>query len=151
MLPAVATLIERFSIVFLSGEDGPVATADGGVAQTATIELVLAVRDAVNELWTAHEVEIKRCCAPFMPQGLIAKQEVFGFALADALGRPILPGDKAMKVGQNGDNAVRWAEGSKDRTGKLTAARETARAAVRKARRAADKDAALEPGEVRAR
>jgi hypothetical protein len=132
--------------LFLSGEDGPVATADGGVAVEATIELVLAVRDAVDELWKAHEAEIKRICAPFMPQGLIAKQEVFGFALADALGRPILPGDKAMKVGQNGDNAVRFAEGAKDRVGKLTAAREAARAAVRKARRAAEKDKTLKKG-----
>ena len=81
-----------------------------------------------------------------MPKGLIAKQEVFGFALADALGRPVLPGDRAMKVGQSGDNAVRAAEGSKDRKGKVTAAREAAREAVRKARRAADKDAALEQG-----
>ena len=142
----VLMLVERFKRVFLSGEEGPVATADGGVRQTATIELVLAVRDAVNDLWTAHEAEIKRRCKPFMPQGLIAKQEVFGFALADALGRPILPGDKAMKVGQNGDNAVRSAEGSKDRKGKLTAAREAARAAVRKAQREAAKDAALEQG-----
>jgi hypothetical protein len=139
-------LVERFNHLFLSSEDGPVATGDGGVAVEASIELVLAVRDAINELWKAHTAEIKRTCAPFMPQGLIAKQEVFGFALADALGRPILPGDKAMKVGQYGDNAVRFAEGSKDRPGKLTAAREAARSAVRKARRAADKDKALEQG-----
>ena len=139
-------LVERFKLVFLSGEGGPVATADGGVRQQATFELVLAVRDAVNALWTAHETEIKRVCTPFMPQGLIAKQEVFGFALADALGRPILPGDKAMKVGQNGDNAVRSAEDAKDRQGKVVAAREAARGAVRKAQRAAAKDAALEPG-----
>lgn len=132
--------------VFLSGEDGPVATDDGGVAQKATIELVLAVRDAINALWRAHAAEIKRVCGPFMPEGLIAKQEVFGFALADALGRPVLPGDKAMKAGQSGDNAVRIAEGSGDRKGKLTTAREAARAAVRKAQRAADKDATLQSG-----
>ena len=125
-IPSLLSLLERFKSVFLTGEDGPVATNDGGVAKEATIELVLAVRDAVSDLWKAHEADIKRICAPFMPQNLIAKQEVFGFALADALGRPVLPGDKAMKVGQNGDNAVRWAEGSKDRTGKLTAARDTA-------------------------
>jgi len=145
-IPSAISLLERFKVVFLSGEDSPVATADGGVAQQATIALVLAVRDAVKELWEAHEADIKRVCGPFMPKGLLAKQEVFGFALADALGRPVLPGDRAMRVGQNGDNAVRVAEGSKDRTGKLTAARETARSAVRKAQRAADKDPALEPG-----
>lgn len=144
-IPSVLSLLERFKTVFTSGEDGPVATADGGVIHTATIKLVLAVRDAVDELWKALAMEIKRCCGAFMPQGLIAKQEVFGFALADALGRPVLPGDKAMRVGQSGDNAVRMAEGSKDRKGKLTAAREAARAAVRKAQRAAAKDAALEP------
>ena len=122
------------------------ATSDGGVATEATIELILAVRDAVDDLWKAHAAEIKQRCGPSMPEGLIAKQEVFGFALADAVGRPRLPGDRAMRVGQNGDNAVRSAEGSKDRKGKLTAAREAARAAVRKAQRAAAKDAALEPG-----
>ena len=145
-MPSLLKLVERFKLVFLSGGDGPVATADGGVASEATFELVLAVRDAINALWEAHEQEIKRHCAPAMPKGLIAKQEVFGFALADALGRPVLPGDRAMKVGQNGDNAVRAAEGSKDRKGKVTAAREAAREAVRKARRAADKDPTLEQG-----
>ena len=145
-IPQLLYLIQRFRNVFLSGEDGPVVSTDGGVASTATIELVLAVRDAVAELWRTHEAEIKRRCAPSMPQGLLAKQEVFGFALADALGRPRLPGERAMKVGQNGDNAVRWAEGSKDRKGKLPTARETAASDVRKARRAADKDPALQQG-----
>ena len=143
-IPQLQNLIERFRKVLLSGGNGPVASADGGVATGATVELVLAIRDAVADLWKAHEVEIKQRCGPWMPQGLIAKQEVFGFALADALGRPLLPGDRAMQVGQNGDNAVRWAEGSKDRKGKLTLAREAASAAVRKARRAAAKDASLE-------
>ena len=61
----VLLLLERFKHVFLSGTDGPVATGDGGLRQTATIELVLAVRDAVNNLWKAHEADIKRICAPF--------------------------------------------------------------------------------------
>ena len=64
----------------------------------------------------------------------------------DALGRPRLPGDRAMRVGQNGDNAVRWAEGAGDRKGKLVAARETATSDVRKARRVADRDPALQQG-----
>ena len=41
-----------------------------------------------------------------MPERLIDRQEVFAFALADALGRPLLPHDAARDVGQNGDNAV---------------------------------------------
>ena len=142
-LPSADLLVQRCKRVFLSSDDGPVASADGGVAVVTTIALVLAVRDAVDTLWKAYSVEIKRRCATSMPQGLIAKQEVFGFALADALGRPILPGERAMKVGQNGDNAVRMAEGAKDRTGQLTDAREAARASVRKAKRAAAKDSAL--------
>ena len=145
-IPPLLILLERFRILFLSSKDGPVASEDGGVATEATIELVLAVRDAVVKLWKAHEAEIKQRCGPSMPKGLIAKQEVFGFALADVLGRPLLPGDRAMRIGQNGDNAIRWAEGSKDRTGKLVLAREAATAAVRKARRAAEKDSSLESG-----
>ena len=31
----------------------------------------------------------------------------FGFLLADALGRPLLPHEEAMAVGQSGDNALR--------------------------------------------
>ena len=143
-IPPLQILLKRFRNLFLSGRDGPVASDDGGVATRATIELVLAVRDAVVELWKAHEVEIKQRCGPSMPKGLIAKQEVFGFALADSLGRPLLPGDRAMHVGQNGDNAIRWAEGSTDRKGKLVLAREATTAAVRKARRAAEKDSSLE-------
>jgi hypothetical protein len=149
-MPSLLELVERFKNVFLSAEDGPVATAGGGLADKATYELVLAVRDAIDDLWESHEAEIKHRCAPAMPLGLIAKQEVFGFALADALGRPVLPGDRAMKVGQSGDNAVRAAEGSKDRKGKVTAARDAAVAAVRRARRAADKDATLEQGVAQA-
>ena len=76
-IPAVSVLVERFIHLFLTGEDGPVATADGGVAKAATIELVLAVRDAVDGLWKQHAAAIKQRCEPFMPQNLIAKQEVF--------------------------------------------------------------------------
>ena len=70
-IPPIQILIERFLKLFLSGENGPVATADGGVAREATIELVLAVRDAVAALWMVHEAEIKRRCAPSMPCGVI--------------------------------------------------------------------------------
>ena len=45
----------------------------------------------VKDLWSYHAAEIKRRCARSMPKGLIDRQEVFGFALADRLGRPLLP------------------------------------------------------------
>ena len=81
--------------------------------------------------------------------GLIDAQECCGFALADGLGRPLLPHDAARGVGQAGDNAIAGAMGSgrgeRRRKGRVEKARDTAREAVRVAKAAAARDPALLP------
>jgi len=91
----------------------------------------------------AHATEIKRLCGPAMPHGLIDQQEVFGFALADGLGRPLIPHDRARGVGSAGDDAIRNANRAKPKQGALRRAKEAKREAVRKATAAAHKDALL--------
>ena len=78
-----------------------------------------------------------------MPKGLLDQQEVFGFALADGVRRPLLPHDAARDVGQAGDDAIKSAKGTRKKPGPLTKAKEAAREALRKETRAAEKDAAL--------
>ena len=135
--------------MLLGAGDGPTASGDPPAASSATCGLVLAVKEVVDGLWEEHAAEIKRRCAPSMPKGLIDRQEVFGFVLADALGRPLLPPEEARNVGQAGDNAVAGALGSgrppNRRKGKLEKANDAAREALRKARVAAAKDVALQP------
>lgn len=108
----------------------------------------MCVDTAVRRLWSAHANAIKERCAAYMPKGLLDQQEVFGFALADGLGRDIIPGDRARSVGQAGDDAIKGAKGTAKKPGPLVRAREAAREAVRKATRAAEKDAALSSGIV---
>ena len=140
-----AALKERAESMFLRGESAPLASGHPPAAAEATYQLVIDVNTVVRELWSDHSDAIKRRCAPEMPKGLIAMQEVFGFVLADALGRPLLPADRAMRVGLSGDNALRSIMGAKSRKGQLPAARETAAEAVRKAKRVAQSDPSLLP------
>ena len=57
-----------------------------------------------------------------------------------------MPHGEARIVGQAGDDAMRNANGTKEKPGPLKRAREAAREAVRKATRAASKDEALISG-----
>ena len=133
--------------MFLTAEKGPVASTYSAAAASATINLCVSLDLVVKDLWSSHAAEIKRRCAPSMPQGLIDRQELFGFALADRLGRPLLPPEDARGVGQRGDNAVASAMGSglgaRRRAGKLEKAKSQARESLRAARAAAAKDGAL--------
>ena len=129
--------------VFLRTEDGPVASGDDPVASEPTLGYIMAVDPVVRDLWRDHASEIKRLCAPSMPKRLIDQQEVLGFALADGLGRPLLPHGEARTVGQAADDAMRNAKGTKAKPGPLTRAKEAAREAVRKATRKAEKDESL--------
>ena len=141
---SAAALQRRAEAMFLQGQTAPVASQHGQAAPKATFGLVAAVNKAARQLWAQHSAAIRERCAAHMPKGLIALQEVFGFLLADALGRPLLPGDKAMAVGQSGDNALRTLNGTKARKGLLPSARDAMAAAVRKAKRAAHADPAQE-------
>jgi len=132
--------------MFLTADEGPVASGRGEAASQATLRYIQAVDVAVRGLWTAHADAIKRRCAAYMPKGLLDQQEVFGFALADGLNRPLIPGDRARDVGQAGDDAMKGAKGTVKRPGPLVRAKEAAREAVRKATRAAEKDAELSGG-----
>ena len=143
-------LHERAARIVLGDGDVPKRSGDRPAALEATVAFVLAVKTAVSDLWKARMDEIKARCRPSLPPpGLIDEQEVFGYVLADALGRPLLPHEAARDVGQAGDNAVASANGSghgsRRRKGKLERARDTAREALRAAQRAADRDAALQP------
>ena len=133
--------MERAKSMLLGSGERPIASGDPPVASTATVGLVLSVKEIVDELWASHAAEIKRCCGPSMPKGLIDRQEVFGFVLCDALRREPLPFDAARDVGQAGDNAMAAALGSGKgihrRKGKLEKAREATREAMRKAKSAA--------------
>ena len=57
-------LKERFTWVFLQAEVGPVASIEGAAATMCTVGYVIAVWEAVKQLWKDHETEIKRRCAP---------------------------------------------------------------------------------------
>ena len=142
-----ANFKERLVAMFLTAEEGPVASRLAKAATVATVSYCLALDPIVRELWKDHATEIKRRCGPSMPKGLIDRQEVYGFALADGLGRPLLPHDAAGGVGQQGDNAVNGANGTgkgeRRRKGKLERAREAAREAVRAAKLAASEDPSL--------
>lgn len=106
----------------------------------------MAVDPVVRYFWRDNAPEIKRLCAPSMPKGLIDQQQVFGFALAYGLGRPLLPHSEARTVGQAGDGAIRNANGTRDKAGPLKRAKEAAREAVHKATAAGTRDAALASG-----
>ena len=103
---AAAKLKDRARRVALADGECPAETGDGPILRIMTIALILAVNDAVNELWKENANEIKKRCGPSMPKGLIDRQELFAFVLNDVLGRPLLPHDAAREVGQTGDNAV---------------------------------------------
>ena len=139
-------LRERAERMFLGDGEVPRASGHGAAAIAATVELILAANEAIQALWKAKQEEIRRRCAPSLPTGLIDRQEVFGYVLADALGRPLLPPDAARRIGQNGDNAVKGADGTRNKKGKLARAREAAAAALRSARRAAKEDSSKLPG-----
>ena len=134
--------------MFLTADEGPVPSGRGEAASKATLAYILAVDTAVRDLWLARAAEIKRRCASYMPKGLLDQQEVFGFALADGLGRPLIPGDRARDVGQAGDDAIKGVKGTAKKPGPLPRAKEAAREAMRKATKAAEKDAVLSGGIV---
>ena len=137
---------ERLMAMFLTAEEGPVASRHGAVAEQATLEYVIGMDKDVRVFWSRHADEVIRRCAPSMPKGLLDQQEVFGFALADGVGRPLLPHDAARGVGSAGDDALKSAKGTRKKPGpltRLTRAMEAAREAVRKETRAAEKGAAL--------
>ena len=134
---------ERLVAMFLTAEEGPVASHVDAVAEQATLEYVIGMDENVRDFWSHHADEVIRRCAPSMPKGLLDQQEVFGFALADGVGRPLLPHDAARGVGSAGDDALKSAKGTRKKPGPLTRAKEAAREAVRKETRAAEKDAAL--------
>jgi hypothetical protein len=136
-----STLKERAEAMFLADGDGPRASGRQAAALTVTYGLIIDVDAAARELWRERSEEIRQRCAPSMPKGLIALQEVVGFLVADALGRPILPFDAALAVGQQADTALRAATCTRsERKGKLVKAKEAKEAAVRKAKRAAELD-----------
>ena len=85
-----AALQERGMAMFLGEGARPRASGDTRKASAATLELILAVSFASEQLWKEREEEIKRACAPSLPTGLIDGQEVFGYLLADVLRRPLL-------------------------------------------------------------
>ena len=140
---------ERFTKMFLTLEEGPVATNSGPAAHEATVEYTLDVYDAMNTFWNANKAEIKRRCGPSMPKGLIDGQECFAFAVNDGLGRPLLPHDAARGVGQTGYNIVAAARGSgkppNRRKGSIEKARDAAREGAREAARQAREAAASDP------
>ena len=103
---AAAALAERAERMFLLGAEAPVASGGDAVAKTATYGLILAAVEAVEALWKQRGDEIRQRCAPTLPTGLIDKQEMLGYVLADALGRPLLPPEAARPVGRNGGNAA---------------------------------------------
>ena len=98
---AAAKLKDRARRVALADGECPAETGDGPILRIMTIALILAVNDAVNELWKENADEIKKRCGPSMPKGLIDRQELFAFVLNDVLGRPLLPHDAAREVGQS--------------------------------------------------
>jgi hypothetical protein len=106
---------ERLMKMFLTAEEGPVASRHDAVTEQATLEYVIGMDKDVRAFWTAHADEVIRRCAPSMPKGLLDQQEVFGFALADGVGRPLLPHDAARAVGSAGDDALKSAKGGAER------------------------------------
>ena len=129
--------------MFLTASEGPVASNGGLALNSGTLRYIFDLDTAVRDLWSSHAEEIKQRCAASMPTGMIDQQEVFGFALADGLARPLIPHDRARKVGQAGDDAMKNALGTRQKPGRLRRAREAKREAVRKATDAAAKDASL--------
>ena len=101
-----AALILRGTAVLTGEGERPRASGDVHTASEATLVLILAICVAAEKLWKDREMEIRRCCAPSLPTGLIDGQEVFGYLLADVLGRPLLHSEDARGVGRDGNNAV---------------------------------------------
>ena len=134
----------RLTAMFLVVEEGPVASGHDSAAATPSLTYVMGADESVRTFWEAHSSEVKRLCAPSMPLGLIDMKEVLGFALADGLNRPLIPHDRAGRVGQAGLDAIKVAKGTRKKPGVLTRAKEAAREAVRSAKAAALKDATLE-------
>ena len=131
---AAAALAERAERMFLLGAEVPAASGGDAVAKTATYGLILAAVEAVEALWKQRGDEIRQRCAPTLPTELIDKQEMLGYVLADALGRPLLPPEAARPVGRNGGNAATTA------AKQLKAARRAAAEARRARQRTAELD-----------
>ena len=102
-------LLIRARRMFLDMSRSPVASGLEEPAAgwpEATLLLICLVDQARSQLWKDSEGAVRAACCPRLPEGLFCKVELFGYLLADVLGRPLLPADEALLVGQRGDNAV---------------------------------------------
>ena len=129
-----AALYERGKTMLTGEGERPVASGDTRRAAAATLELILSVCVAAEQLWDDCEDDIRRCCAPWTPTGLIDGREVFAYLLADVLGRPLLHPADTHGVAQRGANGVAKA---RKQTGGQKIAKASYNAAVRIAARAA--------------
>ena len=101
-------LLERAKRMFLDESASTKASGLGRVADTATLKLICLADQACSTLWTASEARVRQCCQPRVQDGLVDKQELLGFFLADML-RPLgylLPSEDAHPVGQRGVNGL---------------------------------------------
>ena len=99
-------LLERAKLMFLDESASPKASGLGGVANAATLRLICLADQARSTLWASSEAHVRHCCEPRVRDGLIDKQELLGYLLADLLDRPVLPAEDARPVGQRGENGL---------------------------------------------
>ena len=103
---ALEMLIKRARRMFLDMSRSPRASGLKRSATEATLRVICLVDQARAKLWAESEADVRAACCPRLPDGLFCKQELLGYLLADVLGRPLLPAEDALSVGQCGDNAV---------------------------------------------
>lgn len=99
---AALDLFQRAEAMFFGAADLPTATGDGGAAAGASLAVIAAVDDARMAFWKARTAALKQRFAP----ELVDKEDIFGYMLADVLGRPVLAHADAKAVGKRGDNAA---------------------------------------------
>jgi hypothetical protein len=99
---SVLDLLQRAEAMCFGAAEVPTATGDGGVAADASLAVVSAVDDARMAFWDARGPVLKQRFSPT----LVDKEAIFGYLLADVLGKSILAYADAKAVGKRGDNAV---------------------------------------------
>lgn len=80
-----AELEDRIRRMVLGADDCPRPSGLGRAVDECTNGFIIELRDAAKRVWSTHQEEIVRACAPGMPHHTIDEMDVLAFCVVDAL------------------------------------------------------------------
>ena len=102
---SAASLAARLVEMLFGDGERPKASGEAPAAEKVTNNLIITAKEAVGSLWAARREEIRLSCAPAQ----IDKEELLGYLLADALGKPLLHSTDARTVGKRAGSQAKAA------------------------------------------